>query len=237
MSCSHDHHGHGHDHSHHDDDSHIHPDEGPSDLLYSSISLSQVTSLNTTSSTSARNVFKPWNERNRGDAPGEEGDTSLFLESDADDQLVLRVPFEGSCKLKSILLKCGPGQDLTPDSVVLFANCDPPLDFSEDLEARCALPATSREGPKQKLESVAVAKDVVEYPLRVARFSGVRDVTLFVPSSMGGEKTRIYYVGFRGESTMFRREGPTNLVYEATPQLKDHKKIPGTEAGFDRLGS
>lgn len=46
--------------------------------------------------------------------------------------------------------------------------------------------------PSQKLDSIAVTREVVEYPLRVARFSGVRDVTLFVRSSVGGDKSRLY---------------------------------------------
>lgn len=43
-------------------------------------------------------------------------------------------------------------------------------------------------------------------------------------------------VGLRGESTSYTREAPSNLIYEATPQLKDHKKVPGTEGGAHQLG-
>lgn len=194
MSCSHDHHGHGHGHSHshsHDDDSHLHTEQGPSDLLYSSISIENVTSLNTDPRTHARNVIKPWTDRQ-----SDNEDPAQYVQSDADDQLLLRVPFSGSVKLKSLLLKTGPGEDLTPTEVVLFVNADPPLDFSSELEERSGMDpvkdARKAGAPAQKLDSIAVTREVVEYPLRVSRFSNVRDVTLFVRGSGGGERSRVY---------------------------------------------
>lgn len=184
MSCSHEHHGHGHDgHGHsHDDDSHLLPDESPSDLLFNCIDLPQVSSLNTDSFTSANSVIKPWHMRL---------DEAQSLSSDADDQLVLRIPFSGACKLKSLLLKTGPGGE-TPTSIALFVNADPPLDFGDDLDARAEMKVGSKGAPSQVLEQVAETRDVVEYPLRVARFSSVRDLTLFVRGSVGGHKSTIF---------------------------------------------
>jgi len=194
MSCAHEHHSHdGHGHSHDHDDSHIHPDESPAGLLFSAVAIQEVTALNHNPQTNPRNIIKPWVQRNKGDSTEEADDPQCYLESDSDDQILIRIPFNGVCRLKSILLKTGPG-DLTPDSIVLFVNQDPPVDFSDDLEARCAISPTSgkKGGPSQTLESIAVTKDVAEYPLRAARFNSVRDVTLFVPKSVGGDKTRLY---------------------------------------------
>ncbi|PWN25636.1 DUF1000-domain-containing protein [Jaminaea rosea] len=170
-------------------------------------------------------------------------DEAQSLSSDADDQLVLRIPFSGACKLKSLLLKTGPGGE-TPTSIALFVNADPPLDFGDDLDARAEMKVGSKGAPSQVLEQVAETRDVVEYPLRVARFSSVRDLTLFVRGSVGGDKIApprlpslpCSDVGLRGESTNYTREAPSNLIYEATPQLKDHKKVPGTESGANQLG-
>lgn len=195
MSCSHEHHGHGdgHDHTHsHDDDSHLHPDQGPSDLLNPIISLSNVTSLNTNPQTHVRNVLKPWSSRYNDSTT----DPTQYVESDTDDEMILRLPFEGSVKLKSILLKTGPGEEFTPNQVILFINQDPHLSFSDDLDHRCSLDpirdARVSGVSAQKLESIAVTREVVEYPLRVSRFSNVRDLTLFVRGSGGGVKSRIY---------------------------------------------
>lgn len=190
MSCSHEHHGHGHDghgHDHRNDDSHLLPDESPSDILYSSIDLAQVSSLNTSSPSSSSSIIKPWHLRL---------DETQSLSSDADDQLVLRIPFNGACKLKGLLLKTGPGGE-TPTSIALFINADPPLDFGDDLDARAELkpgpgPGGGKGAPAQVIEQVAETRDVVEYPLRVARFSSVRDLTLFVRGSTGGVKSTIF---------------------------------------------
>lgn len=172
-----------------------------------------------------RNVIKPWSERTSREN---------FLETseDVDDSLLLRIPFVGdaSLKLRTLLLFAGPGGN-TPDEVHLFVNADPPLDF-DDAAHRTSLPKTHALAPAQSLTSVAETNEVVEYPLRVFKFSRVRDVTLFIPRSRGGDQTRIYFVGFKGETTKVHRQAPANLVYEATPQLKDHNKVPGTTGGF-----
>ncbi|MGC4421302.1 PITH domain-containing protein, partial [Streptococcus suis] len=67
------------------------------------------------------------------------------------------------------------------------------------------------------LESVAATNEVVEYPLRPAKFSRVRDVTLYIPASQGAETSRIYFVGFKGEWDRVNREAPAGLIYESAP--------------------
>lgn len=42
----------------------------------------------------------------------------LAIESDADDQLIIKIPFTGSIKLRSILLRSGP-ESQTPSKLVL----------------------------------------------------------------------------------------------------------------------
>lgn len=163
-------------------------------------------------------IIKPYDRRN---------DETAYVESDADDQLIIRVPFVGAVKLRALLLKAGPA-DKTPSELHLYANRDE-LDFDA---ASSGVPE-----PTQKLSSTAVARDVIEYPLKTAKFSNVRTLHIFVPASLGAQTTRIYFVGFKGEWLgEQRREGPTNIIYEAAPQVKDHKKIPGTEGGSHSLG-
>ncbi|KAF8170111.1 hypothetical protein BJ912DRAFT_1149027, partial [Pholiota molesta] len=43
-------------------------------------------------------------------------DEAQYLESDADDQLIIRVPFTGTVRLKAILLKAGPAGQTPPRS-------------------------------------------------------------------------------------------------------------------------
>ncbi|KAJ7141124.1 PITH domain-containing protein, partial [Mycena epipterygia] len=127
-------------------------------------------------------VIKPWNERL---------DEAKSIESDADDQMIIRIPFTGSVKLRSLLLKTGP-TDQTPSKVVLFSN-EESFDF-EDIADKT---------PTQEF-AVAQGREVGEYALRTAKFSNVSSISLFFPASQGADTTQIYYVGFLGTWTEVR---------------------------------
>ena len=83
----HHHHDHG-GHCNHDDTDHLQLD-GTLDFLYKRTDKDNVVALNAAEGSNAGKVIRPWNER----------DTSQdFLESDADEQLILQIPFTGSVK-------------------------------------------------------------------------------------------------------------------------------------------
>lgn len=207
----HDHHGDCGSHADHDHD-HDGDDVGPNDNLFPYIDRPNVVALNATAPGS--NVIKPWHERR---------DEAVFLESDTDEQLIIRVPFNGSVKLRTLLLKTGPG-DQTADKVLLYANA-PSLDFSDAQDST----------PTQEFE-VPVSPDVCEYPVKAAKFSSLSSVTIFIPSNRGADTTKIFYVGFLGQWTQ-RKENPVITVYEAQANLADHEKIQGTDGNFNTTQS
>jgi len=45
---------------------------------------------------------------------------------------------------------------------------------------------------------------------------------MFFPESRGDDYNLLYYMGFRGEATNFKREAVVT-VYESKPQVADHK--------------
>lgn len=45
---------------------------------------------------------------------------------------------------------------------------------------------------------------------------------MYFPENFGEDFTRIYYIGLKGEFKTVIRD-PVDVVYEARPQLKDHK--------------
>ncbi|UZJ51334.1 hypothetical protein CBS101457_000654 [Exobasidium rhododendri] len=214
MSHHQHHEGCGHEH----DDDHIKPGEGQQDFLYSQIDRDNVTALNEQTSGMGRKTIKSYDKIM---------DETEYLESDADDQLIIRIPFTGVVKLRALMLKAGPA-DLTPSEIFVYSNLET-LDFDEASDE--VVKAT------QKLSSIAVTREQVSYPLKTAKFNNVRSVTLFIPRAAGANTSRIYFIGFKGEwlGTQ-RREGPSNIVYESSPQVKDHTKIPGTESGSHTLG-
>ncbi|KZT19231.1 DUF1000-domain-containing protein [Neolentinus lepideus HHB14362 ss-1] len=201
-NCGHEAHDHDHDHGHgHDEPG------GPKDNLFIRIDRPNVVALN--ADKEGPEVIKPWDKRL---------DEEVFVESDADDQLIIRVPFTGSVKLRAVLLKTGPA-DQTPAKVLLYAN-ENNLDFSD---------ATDKK-PTQEF-AVAQGREVGEYSVMPAKFSNITSITLFFPASQGADTTRIYYVGFLG-SWSERKENPVITVYEAHANLADHEKIRGTEGNF-----
>ncbi|TFY83034.1 hypothetical protein EWM64_g979 [Hericium alpestre] len=206
-SCADENHNHDHDHDH-----------GPLGVagarenLYVHIDRQNVVALNATGE--GPEVIKPWDERL---------DEQVFLESDADDQMIIRVPFTGQVKLRSLLLKTGPG-DQTPSKVALFAN-DENLDFSDAPD----------KTPTQEFD-VAQGREVGEYALKPAKFPNVSSISLFFPASQGAPTTRVYYVGFVG-SWSERKKEPIITVYEAQANLADHEKIVGTEGNVSAPGT
>ncbi|KAJ6584559.1 PITH domain-containing protein [Mycena capillaripes] len=196
----------GHEATEHDHD-HDSTDLGPKDNLFSQIDRDNVVALNASGPGST--IIKPWYERL---------DEEKSIESDTDDQLIIRIPFTSSVKLRSLLLKTGP-TDQTPLKVVLFSNEDN-FDF-EDITDKT---------PTQEF-AVAQGREVGEYALRTAKFSNVSSISLFFPASQGADTTQIYYVGFLGHWTERKLSAPVT-VYETQANLADHEKIQGTDGGM-----
>ncbi|KZV87195.1 DUF1000-domain-containing protein [Exidia glandulosa HHB12029] len=200
-SCADESHVHDHDHSHESPDA-------PADNLFARIDHPNVVALNCEAHQPAK-ILKAWHQRM---------DESIAIESDADDQMILRVPFTGVVKLKSVLIKAGPGEQ-TPTRVALYVN-DEGLDF-DDVAAK---PST------QEFEMVQ-SRDVGEYQVKAAKFSNVTCVTLFFPAAQGADTINLYYVGFMGTWTESKKE-PIVAVFETQANLSDHEKIQGMDGAM-----
>ncbi|KAM0666154.1 hypothetical protein ACQRIT_004875 [Beauveria bassiana] len=201
-SHCHDEHG-GHEHDHSDD---ITPALQSS--LYEHINFDEIVTLNESRRDAGKAIVKKtWAERLEMDPE---------LESDADEQLLMTVPFTAQVKLHAILIRTSPAA-CAPKTLSLFVNQDG-LDFE----------AAEESDPVQRLE-LAQTSDVQEIPVKRALFGRVQRLGLFFSDNFGdGEEdvTRISYVGFKGEWTRLGK-APTNILYEAAAQPGDHK-VKGT---------
>ncbi|EPQ52158.1 DUF1000-domain-containing protein [Gloeophyllum trabeum ATCC 11539] len=164
------------------------------DSLYGVIDKDKVYGLNLTVPEDAKAVVKPWEERE---------DTTLFAESNVDDQLILHIPFTQNVRVKSILVKLGRGE-VTPRQLRIYANHPTIVDFAE---AEVITPQLNL--------ALLEESGVTEYPLRVAAFANVNTLSLFFNESTGGEMTRIYYVGFKGDARTPRKEANSKMVVPA----------------------
>ncbi|ODA82538.1 hypothetical protein RJ55_01045 [Drechmeria coniospora] len=214
--CHAEHAGHGHDDGH--DHDHDHSDDVTPALqssLYEQINFDEITTLNESRRDAGKAVVKKtWTERLQIEPE---------LESDADEQLLMTVPFTAQVKLHSILLRTSPSAS-APRTLHLYIN-RADLDFSSAEEME----------PVQKLE-LSQTSDVQEIPVKRALFGKVQQLGLFFVDNFGGgeeEVSRISYVGFKGEWTRLGK-APTNILYEAAAQPGDHK-IKGTS--INEMGS
>lgn len=140
------------------------------------------------------------------------------LESDADAELLLTIPFTAAVHLKSFCIVSSE-KSRGPAKVKLFVNRDDiDFDSAKDMD------------PTQEVELVEDFSAAVDYPLVPSKFKGVSSITLFFPENFTGdedESTMMSYLGFKGEGTEVIR-GVVETTYEASAQIKDHKKVEGS---------
>ncbi|KAJ5212644.1 DUF1000-domain-containing protein [Penicillium cinerascens] len=210
MSDHHHHHGDGgHCQGEHDHSNDITP--AIQSLLYSQIDFDAITTLNeATEKGGAAIVQKTWAER-LNEKPE--------LESDADEQLLMYIPFTGQVKLHSLLIYTAPTA-AAPKTVKLFKNRDD-LDFS----------TASELSPTQTIEvpQPVTGADVFELPLNRAHWNTTTSITLFFEDNWSGgedDVTKVGYIGFKGQFMALNRE-PVSFLYEAAANPNDHVAIPG----------
>lgn len=196
----------GHGHSHSCEKEHQHDNVSDSEKaaqfsLYSKIDTEKVQCLNETVDGSGKWVFKPWDKRH---------DKEKFVESDADEELLFKIPFTGNVKLKGIIL-IGGEEDTHPKQMRIFKN-RPNMTFDD-----------SGGEPDQEFEVYPDPEGVIEYNVKVARFNSVEHLCLHFPSNFGADNTKVYYIGLRGDFMEAHRHEVTICTYEARANPADHK--------------
>ncbi|KAI9676742.1 MAG: hypothetical protein M1829_002836 [Trizodia sp. TS-e1964] len=211
-SNCHDEHGHGHGHDDNSHGSHDHTDDIMPALeffLYQHVDFDKIITLNEAEPMQGQAVVKKtWAQRL---------ESQPELESDADEQLLMFVPFTGQVKLHSLLIRTSASTS-APKTLKVFVNRDD-LDFSNVPD----LPAT-------QTFSLAQTADVQEIPVKRAVFNATQSLMLFFEENFGmGDEdiTHISYIGFKGEWMRLNKEGVSTL-YEAAAQPGDHKLVQGT---------
>lgn len=181
--------------------------------LFQRVEMERVICLNEAEPNSGPRVLRPWHARLDENLPK--------LESDADEQLLLCIPFLAPVKIKSICV-IGGGDIQNPAEMRAFKNAEA-LDFSG---AEGMTPVQSWE----LVESNPLGE--IEYPTKYSKFQNVSTLWLFFPRNFGGETSLIQYIGLKGEYTLYKREA-VEAVYESRP-LAAPKKIGENSVG--RMG-
>ncbi|KAJ7269882.1 galactose-binding domain-like protein [Mycena rebaudengoi] len=163
--------------------------------LFGFVDKDNVHGLNLAVPEDAKEIIKPWDERDS---------TLKYVDSGVDDQIILHIPFTQNVRLKSILLKLGRGE-VTPRHLRVFANHPTIVDFAD----------AETTTPQLNISLLEGETGVIEYPLRVAAFTSITSLSLFFSDSVGGDVSRIYYVGFKGDAKSAQREVSSKLEVPA----------------------
>lgn len=138
---------------------------------------------------------------------GSDAKPGNYLESDADEQLLLTIPFLQPTRLRAIVLRTdGAHLQLAPKRIKLFIN-HPSLGFPEAE----SLPPTQEFELKAK--QIEEGEGSVRLDLRLVRFQGVGSLSIFVVSNLGGDEvTRIDGLDVFGEVMEGGGNGPLQKV-------------------------
>lgn len=172
--------------------------------LHEAVDLAHVTCLNGSGS-APKDLLRDWEARVDG---------AVHVCSDVDDrEMLLHVPFDKDVRCSALCVVGGPRRS-GPSRVRLFVNReDVDFDVAEQLP------------PQQEFDLLDDHdRGHVEYPLRPTKFSMVRSITLhFVDNFVQQGCTELQFVGFKGKMLHTAREPPKQVIYEAKPNVQDHR--------------
>ncbi|CEL57487.1 PITH domain-containing protein CG6153 OS=Drosophila melanogaster GN=CG6153 PE=2 SV=1 [Rhizoctonia solani AG-1 IB] len=177
-----------------------------SNNLFAVIDRDKVHGLNLSVPEDAKEVIKPWDERDS---------VERYCETGVDDELILHVPFSRNVRVRSILIKTARGE-AQPRRLRVYANHPAGLDFAEAESTR----------PQQDISLLEGEGGVVEYPVKAATFANIISLTMFLTDTSGGEINRIYFVGFKGDARDISKDVSEHL---------DIRAANASDAPIDRL--
>ncbi|GAA5861051.1 hypothetical protein JCM8547_008019 [Rhodosporidiobolus lusitaniae] len=146
------------------------------------------------------------------------------LESqEGDDELLIHVRFSELVRIKCILIGTGGGRLATSPRLCRAWVNRGGITFED---AETVQPAQEWE----LLESEGGGRGAVEYPVRIAKFASCSEVTLFFGNARG-DQSRLYYVGFLGESRQLKKDpndpmtvGAENAATHYIDGVKEEKR-------------
>ena len=167
--------------------------------LYNYIDKDRIECYNFNNNFPISNCIKPYSDRHN----------NLYLESDCDEQLIIRIPFSNEVKISSMSIN--GNYNYSPSIVKLYKNHNV-LTFDEIDDIR----------EEQKIEINNDPLHDLTYPLKIMKFSNVNEIVIYIPENYGELVTQINYINFYGEK-MDGNCGVVECVYESSALLKDHK--------------
>ncbi|KAI5480490.1 thioredoxin family Trp26 [Pseudohyphozyma bogoriensis] len=135
---------------------------------------------------------------------------------EGDDEVIIRVRFTELVRIKSVLIGTGGGQaPFSPRNVKIWVNRATGIEFN-DVES------IKPEQEFELLEGVTGDRGAVEYPVRMVRFANVSSVDFFFSNTRSSTHSRLFYLGFMGESRQLKKEPNDRLTVGAETGVEKH---------------
>jgi len=125
--------------------------------------------------------------------------SSNYLLSDADEQLILNIPFNQVVRIRALVIKSAGEPEQRPRRIKLFVN-RPTLGFEDAMDAS---EPEAVQIVELTDEQVAEGKRI---PLRFVRFQNVNSLHIFVETNGGDDMTRIDAIDVIGAQAQGTRD-------------------------------
>jgi len=205
-SCNH---GHGHSGGcQHDHDSNDIMSFGTS--LYQFIDKRNIKCLNESQPNAGKEVFKPFDDRL---------DTSLFVESDIDGELLFTVYFTAEVQLRSIQLTMND-EESAPSTLKLWNDKQDKIDFDNHEEYKCS----------QSIELSFDNKCEIHWKTKQHKFNDLTVLKMLFKKDdydeeENDEEIRLNYIGLKGDYKGPKSRRAVHAIYEAAANPNDHANI------------
>ncbi|XBW36628.1 hypothetical protein QEN19_002200 [Hanseniaspora menglaensis] len=170
----------------------------------------------------------------------ENNNSTLSIESDCDNQLLIVIPFTNPVNLFSVLLETKNSEG-TLKHLNFYRNLNDSFDNFSSIAAR---------NPDQSTEIIHFSDSIPEYPLdRAKLFKNCTSLHIFLPDNMEEDEdlvTKVSYIEIRGETskkneingldvTLSSKVFLKNAKFESIANPKDHKKFESGKSALMEL--
>lgn len=242
-------HTHSHTHSQNNDHSHEHDHTplsatNPEQSLYQYIDTTKIKILNGVAMDKGSSTFNSISKaKSFIKTQDEKFKIGTWLQSDADCQLAIQLPFTGICKIDSIILRTNKpnlsDEFDAPKTIQLYKNWKDNINLDFDtlsskhtkVDYHFEHPQNNGIEPSTTADFDTDESNMIEHFLPKRKFNDCHSITIFVKDNWSNDEDnlwKLYYIELRGEFIKNLSKDntvPLMTVYESAPNPLDHQKL------------
>ena len=150
--------------------------------LFFEINFALLECFNQKNSNSIKSVIRPYEQLKKHLA-----NPLLLTESDYGPELVVRIPFKGEVRVKSITIS-GADDGMAPRNVKIYKD-ETTVDIDIVRDKKCV----------QEIKLLENLDGKVDYPVNHSKFSGVSNIVLGFDETFGASTCGVHFIGIKGD--------------------------------------